>query len=87
MQNITNSNESSKTYFLVWAKFSKPIKRSVPNKHLPIQNTPDDSVEFISELRMSDQVVLWNNLHKTLISFPQRAYIVKEIILRGKKIP
>jgi hypothetical protein len=73
MQHITISNEILETYFLVWAKFIKPIKYSVPHKQLSIQNTPEDSVEFTSELRMNDQAVLWNNLQKGLISFPHTA--------------
>lgn len=69
--------EYPKTYFLVWAKFSKTVKYSVPDKHFSIQYTSALSVPISIRTRVSfKEVCKMKRKQKSPTDIQNEAYIV-----------
>jgi hypothetical protein len=69
--------EYPKTYFLVWTKFSKTVKYSVPDKHFSIQYTSVLLTPISIRTRVSSkEVCTVKGLQKGPIDIQKEAYIV-----------
>lgn len=60
------------TYFLVWTKFSKTVKHSVPDKHFSIQYTPGLLITVRIRTRMSYQEISTTEINKRNQQISQR---------------
>jgi translation initiation factor 1 (eIF-1/SUI1) len=67
--------EYQKTYFLVWTKFSKTVKYSVPDKHFSIQYASALLIS-ISMRVSSKEVCTVKGLQKGPTDIKKEAYIV-----------